>query len=186
VIETPIHRGAAATSPGGRPPDARAVRAVLDSVPDPEIPGVSIVELGMIGDIEVEKGGIRVELLPTFVGCPALEIIRESIETRLAGFGLAIAVDVSFATPWSSDRISPEGRAKLRSSGFAPPPPVSPGRALPMLERASPGAAPDLAVSCPYCGSARTTLDNAFGPTQCRSIRHCEDCRQPFEAFKPI
>jgi ring-1,2-phenylacetyl-CoA epoxidase subunit PaaD len=166
------------------------VRAALDSVPDPEIPGVSIVELGMIGDIEVLGDGIRVELLPTFVGCPALEVIRESIEMRLAGFGLAVAVDVSFATPWSSDRISPEGREKLRQSGFAPPPPVRPGRALPMLEvsgASRPGESPvEAPVACPYCGSARTTLDNAFGPTQCRSIRHCEDCRQPFEAFKPI
>jgi ring-1,2-phenylacetyl-CoA epoxidase subunit PaaD len=162
------------------------VRAALDSVSDPEIPGVSIVELGMIGDIEVATDGIRVELLPTFVGCPALEVIRESIEARLADFGVAVAVDVSFATPWSSDRISPEGRAKLLRSGFAPPPPVRPGRALPMLEFAIPDANPEAAVDCPYCGSARTTLDNAFGPTQCRSILHCEDCRQPFEAFKPI
>jgi ring-1,2-phenylacetyl-CoA epoxidase subunit PaaD len=158
------------------------VRAALDSVPDPEIPGVSIVELGMIGDIEVGSDAIRVELLPTFVGCPALEVIRNSIEARLADFGLAVAVEVSFATPWSSDRISPEGREKLRQSGFAPPPLVRPGRALPMLDIASLEAA----VICPYCGSARTTLDNSFGPTQCRTIRHCEDCRQPFEAFKSI
>jgi ring-1,2-phenylacetyl-CoA epoxidase subunit PaaD len=162
------------------------IRAALDSVPDPEIPGVSIVELGMIGDIEVGADGIRVELLPTFVGCPALEVIRDSVESRLAGYGLAVAVDVSFATPWSSDRISPEGRAKLQRSGFAPPPLVSPDRALPMLDVADPGASPEVGVTCPYCGSARTTLDNAFGPTQCRSIRYCEDCRQPFEAFKPI
>ena len=162
------------------------VRAALESVPDPEIPGVSIVELGMIGEIEVDTDGIRVELLPTFVGCPALEVIRESIETRLASFGLAVAVDVSFATPWSSDRISPEGRAKLRESGFAPPPPVRVGRALPMLELSGAASLSEAPIACPYCGSARTTLDNAFGPTQCRSIRHCEDCRQPFEAFKPI
>jgi ring-1,2-phenylacetyl-CoA epoxidase subunit PaaD len=162
------------------------VRAALESVPDPEIPGVSIVELGMIGDIEVAADGIRVELLPTFVGCPALEVIRESIETRLASFGLAVAVDVSFSTPWSSDRISPEGRAKLRQSGFAPPLPVRTGRALPMLDLAKADASPEPNVTCPYCGSVRTTLENAFGPTQCRSIRHCDDCRQPFEAFKPI
>jgi ring-1,2-phenylacetyl-CoA epoxidase subunit PaaD len=174
VIATPIRR-AASVAPND-------VRAALESVPDPEIPGVSIVELGMIGDIEVAADGIRVELLPTFVGCPALEVIRESIEARLASFGLGVDVDVSFSTPWSSDRISPEGRAKLQRSGFAPPPPVRAGRALPMLDIASPEAA----VICPYCGSARTTLDNAFGPTQCRSIRHCDDCRQPFEAFKPI
>jgi len=183
VIEATLSRraGRARQRPTG-PVGPEDVRAALDSVPDPEIPGVSIVELGMIGDVEVENGGIRVELLPTFVGCPALEVIRESIEMRLASFGLAVAVEVSFATPWSSDRISPEGRAKLVRSGFAPPPPVRPGRSLPMLDMAS----PDPAVNCPYCGSARTTLDNAFGPTQCRSIRHCEDCRQPFEAFKSI
>jgi len=179
VIETTLAPPAARIAPND-------VRAALDSVPDPEIPGVSIVELGMIGDIEVKHGGIRVELLPTFVGCPALEVIRDSIEARLADFGLAVAVDVSFATPWSSDRISPEGRAKLRQSGFAPPPPAMPGRALPMLELSGARLPGETAVICPYCGSTRTTLDNAFGPTQCRSIRHCEDCRQPFEAFKPI
>lgn len=177
-----------ATTPAPRPAALAPsdVRAALESVPDPEIPGVSIVELGMIGDIEVAADGVRVELLPTFVGCPALEVIRHSIEDRLADFGLAVAVDVSFATPWSSDRISPEGRAKLRQSGFAPPPPVRAGRALPMLKLTGPVALDEPPVICPYCGSARTTLDNAFGPTQCRSIRHCEDCRQPFEAFKPI
>lgn len=162
------------------------VRAALDSVPDPEIPGVSIVELGMIGDIEVAVDGIRVELLPTFVGCPALEVIRESILARLSIYALPVAVDVSFATPWSSDRISPQGRAKLRQSGFAPPPAIRAGRGLPMLELFGATSPDEALVTCPYCGSARTTLDNAFGPTQCRSIRHCDACRQPFEAFKPI
>jgi ring-1,2-phenylacetyl-CoA epoxidase subunit PaaD len=171
-----------------------AVREALGSVPDPEIPGVSIVELGMIGDVEVEPGLIRVELLPTFVGCPALEIIRSAIEARLGTFGRPVDVEVSFSTPWSSDRISPEGREKLRQSGFAPPPPVRAGRSLPMLETAvaSAGTASlawdtsEETVTCPYCGSSRTTLDNLFGPTQCRSIRHCDECRQPFESFKPV
>jgi ring-1,2-phenylacetyl-CoA epoxidase subunit PaaD len=160
--------------------DAAAVLAALDDVPDPEIPGVSIVELGMIGAIDVGTDEIAVELLPTFIGCPALDVIRSSIGERLEGLGLPVRVDVSFATPWSSDRISPSGREKLRRSGFAPPPPAQAGRALPMLDFA---AAP---VACPYCGSLRTTLENAFGPTQCRSIRHCTDCRQPFESFKAI
>ena len=156
-----------------------AILAALGDVPDPEIPNVSIVELGMIGTIEVEPGEIRVELLPTFVGCPALEVIRDSIIGRLTVFGRLVRVDVSFSTPWTSDRISPLGREKLRGSGFAPPPPTRPGRALPMLDHAAP-------VECPYCGSSRTTLENVFGPTQCRSIHHCAECRQPFEAFKPV
>jgi ring-1,2-phenylacetyl-CoA epoxidase subunit PaaD len=193
----------------GVPLDRRAVMAALADVPDPEIPAVSIVELGMVGEVEVGERGIRVELLPTFVGCPALEIIRDAVEQRLGELGPPVNVEVSFATPWTSDRISPAGREKLRGSGFAPPPHLREGRALPMLEmRASPGAPaiPDVssipdapaseasrlgdadqdAVACPYCGSTRTTLENVFGPTQCRSIHHCATCRQPFEAFKPI
>ena len=182
------------------PVDVAAVLAALADVPDPEIPTISIVELGMVGDVVVGPEGIRVELLPTFVGCPALEIIRDSVATRLAELGLPVQVDVSFATPWTTDRISPAGREKLRTSGFAPPPPVRVGRSLPVLDGASVigagplvgGAASAVAtagpdtVSCPYCGSERTTLENVFGPTQCRSIRHCPDCRQPFEAFKAI
>jgi ring-1,2-phenylacetyl-CoA epoxidase subunit PaaD len=170
------------TRAGDRPAriDPRVVLAALDEVADPEIPTVSIVELGMIGGIDVGSEEIAVELLPTFVGCPALEVIRDGIADRLAEFGRPVRVDVSFATPWSSDRISPAGREKLRASGFAPPPAVRPGRGLPMLD------ATEAPVACPYCGSLRTTLENVFGPTQCRSIRHCAECRQPFESFKPV
>jgi ring-1,2-phenylacetyl-CoA epoxidase subunit PaaD len=164
--------------PTDRVVDVRAVMAALAEVPDPEIPAVSIVELGLVHAIDVEPERLRVVLLPTFVGCPALELIRDTVAERLRAFGRAVEVEISFATPWTSDRISHGGREKLRRSGFAPPPHLGLGRALPML-----GEAP---VRCPYCGSARTTLENMFGPTQCRSIRHCADCRQPFEAFKPI
>lgn len=163
--------------------DAGAVRVALDGVADPEIPNVSIVELGMIGGIQVDDRSIKVELLPTFVGCPALEIIRTSIEDRLAVDGREVRVDVSFAIPWSSDRISPAGREKLRRSGFAPPPPIRAGRALPMLDLP---LLADEVVPCPYCGSERTTLESAFGPTQCRTIRHCDACLQPFEALKSV
>jgi ring-1,2-phenylacetyl-CoA epoxidase subunit PaaD len=182
-----------------RPLDRQAVMAALAHVPDPEIPAVSIVELGMVGEVEVGEGGVRVELLPTFVGCPALEIIRDAVEQRLGELGAPVRVDVSFATPWTSDRISREGREKLRASGFAPPPHLREGRLLPVLDvpaslashtpanlARQTGDADLDAVACPYCGSTRTTLENVFGPTQCRSIHHCADCRQPFEAFKPI
>jgi len=166
------------------PVDPRDVLGALDAIADPEIPAVSIVELGMIGSIDVEPARIRVELLPTFVGCPALEVIRDAISTEIGKFGFEVEVDVSFTTPWTSDRISPAGREKLRRSGFAPPPHLRGGRALPMIDGGGPSTTP--AVPCPYCGSVRTTLENVFGPTQCRSIWHCADCRQPFEAFKRI
>jgi ring-1,2-phenylacetyl-CoA epoxidase subunit PaaD len=176
--------------------DPRAVLAALDEVADPEIPTVSIVELGMVERIEVRPAEIAVRLLPTFVGCPAIEVIRDAVAARLEAFGRPVQVEMTFSTPWTSDRISPEGREKLRRSGFAPPPHVggsgaragapagSPtaSRQLPMLD---PGFAA-ATVECPYCGSTETTLENVFGPTQCRSIRHCAACRQPFEAFKPI
>jgi ring-1,2-phenylacetyl-CoA epoxidase subunit PaaD len=173
VMQAPPPRDA---SP--RPLDPRAVMAALDDVADPEIPAVSIVDMGMIEGIDVEPDRVRVELLPTFVGCPALEVIREAVVERLRAFDRPVEVVTSFATPWTSDRISPAGREKLRRSGFAPPPHIGSSRALPMLSEAP--------VACPYCGSPRTTLENVFGPTQCRSIRHCADCRQPFEAFKPV
>ncbi|HLX34463.1 MAG TPA: 1,2-phenylacetyl-CoA epoxidase subunit PaaD [Candidatus Limnocylindrales bacterium] len=159
-------------------PTPKAVMAALERIADPEIPAVSIVELGMIGDVDVRPDRIHVELVPTFVGCPAVDMIRASIEDRLSAFCCRVDVDVSYATPWSSDRITPAGRVKLRRSGFAAPPPVREGRALPMLDAAS--------VPCPYCGSHRTRLESVFGPTQCRSVRYCADCRQPFEAFKPV
>lgn len=168
--------------------DPRAVLAALDEVADPEIPTVSIVELGMVERIEVGPESLTVELLPTFVGCPAVEVIREAVATRLESFGRPVRVAMTFSTPWTSDRISAEGREKLRRSGFAPPPHVAldgkpAGRALPMVDPTFGAVAP---VACPYCGSDRTTLENVFGPTQCRSIRHCAACRQPFEAFKPV
>ena len=164
----------------------RAVLAALHDVADPEIPTVSIVELGMVERIQVLRDDIAVELLPTFVGCPAVELIREAVRARLEAFGRPVRVDMTFSTPWTSDRISPEGREKLRRSGFAPPPhlgSVGSGRALPMLDAMLGTAA---GVECPYCGSKETTLESVFGPTQCRSIRHCAACRQPFEAFKPV
>ena len=162
----------------------RVVLDALDEVADPEIPNISVVELGMIGEIAVEPELTRVQLLPTFVGCPAIEVIRDRIAERLREFDRPVQVDVSFATPWTSDRITPAGRDKLAASGFAPPPPVRAGRSLPMLD--NPMLAATAPVECPYCGSTSTTLENVFGPTQCRSIHHCAACRQPFEAFKPV
>jgi ring-1,2-phenylacetyl-CoA epoxidase subunit PaaD len=158
--------------------DETAIRAALAEVHDPEIPLVSIVDLGMVERVEIGPDAIRVELLPTFVGCPALDMIRSSVEERLAGFGRSLEVRFVHRVPWTSDRITPEGRERLRASGFAPPQPG--GAELPVLvQLATP-------VACPHCRSNRTVLENAFGPAQCRAIHYCTACRQPFEAFKPV
>jgi ring-1,2-phenylacetyl-CoA epoxidase subunit PaaD len=171
-----------ASATAGDPREA-VVWAALDEVPDPEIPTISVVELGVIRGFTFEPangGGERltVELLPTFVGCPAIDVMRETVGERLRAMRVAdeVQVEISFAEPWTSDRISAEGREKLRASGFAPPPLIGLGDLLPTLDLAT----------CPYCGSRNTTLDNPFGPTLCRAIYHCEACHQPFEQFKPV
>ncbi|HET9521541.1 MAG TPA: 1,2-phenylacetyl-CoA epoxidase subunit PaaD [Candidatus Limnocylindrales bacterium] len=151
-----------------RAPDEAAIRAALADVTDPEIPAISIVDLGIVHRIEAGPiGPIRVELLPTFVGCPAIAIIQSAVAERLATFGRPVEVEVSFAVPWTSERISPAGQEALRRSGFAPP-------------------AEPAAVRCPYCDSARVAMDSAFGPTLCRALYYCRECRQPFEAFKAV
>ena len=144
--------------------DESAVRAALAEVPDPEIPVVSVVDLGMVESVQVAEDRIRVELLPTFVGCPALDAIRGAVVGRLDSFGRPVEVSFGYRVPWGSDRITPEGRTKLRRSGFAPP-----GEA-----------------TCPWCGSGNTAMDNLFGPTHCRSLHYCRSCRQPFEGFKTV
>jgi ring-1,2-phenylacetyl-CoA epoxidase subunit PaaD len=178
-----------ATRRAEQPRDARdvVVWSALDEVPDPEIPAVSVVELGVIGGFTFAarpQGGERltVELLPTFVGCPAIDVMQQQIGERLRALELVdeVEVQLSFTPPWTSDRITPEGRQKLRGSGFAPP--VVLGRAFDGEELQVMLAA----AECPYCGSRNTTLENPFGPTLCRAIYHCADCRQPFEQFKSI
>jgi ring-1,2-phenylacetyl-CoA epoxidase subunit PaaD len=160
--------------------DEAAVWAALAEVPDPEIPAVSVVDLGMVRSVELDAERLRVELLPTFVGCPAVDLIRAAVAERLAGMRRQVEVELSYAEPWTSDRISAEGRRKLRASGFAPPGPAAPERPLFATIALRPRAA------CPWCGSSDTTLDTPFGPTLCRSIFWCNACRQPFEQFKAV
>jgi ring-1,2-phenylacetyl-CoA epoxidase subunit PaaD len=151
----------------------------LAEIPDPEIPVISLVELGVVRDVEVEDGRVRVEFTPTFLGCPALEVMRDAMLERITALGAEPEVRVITDDSWSTDRITPEGREKLRASGFAPPAPRSPGG--PQLVQLQSNA-----FRCPYCGSRDTALENIFGPTPCRSVRYCRSCRQPFEQFKTI
>ena len=160
-----------------------AVWEALAEVPDPEIPVVSVVDLGLVHTVELDGERLRVELLPTFVGCPALELIRRSVADRLAGMAPRVEVEMTFAVPWTSDRITPDGRRKLRQSGFAPPGPAAVvGDARPLF--ATIALRPT--ATCPWCGSADTTLENLFGPTLCRTVFWCNRCHQPFEQFKAV
>ncbi len=161
--------------------DEVAVRAALSEVMDPELPMLSVVDLGIIHRVGIapNRGPIAVEILPTFVGCPALELIKASIAERLGAFDRPVVVTATFEVPWTSDRISPAGRAALLGAGIAPPGLTAAGN-VPALIDLEPR------VPCPHCGSRRTTVENLFGPTQCRTIRYCADCRQPFESIKPV
>jgi ring-1,2-phenylacetyl-CoA epoxidase subunit PaaD len=151
----------------------------LAEIADPEIPVISLVELGVVRDVEVEDGRVRVEFTPTFLGCPALEVMRDQMAAKVRELGAEPEIRVILDDSWSTDRITPAGREKLRESGFAPPAPR--GAGAPQLVQLQRGA-----FRCPYCGSTETELENIFGPTPCRSLRYCNSCRQPFEQFKTI
>ena len=148
---------------------ADQVWAALDEIPDPEIPIISLVDLGIIRSVDVSDDHVQVELTPTFLGCPALETMVRAIEEKVPEATVEVVNDDS----WSTDKITAAGREKLRAAGFAPPAP----RLIQLQSQVH---------RCPYCGSTETTLENLFGPTPCRSLRYCNGCRQPFEQFKTI
>ena len=157
---------------------AEQVWAALEQVEDPEIPVVSLVDLGVVREVQVVGDRVHVEFTPTFLGCPALEVMRDRMAAKIVELGGEPDVEVVTDDSWSTDRITPAGREKLQAAGFAPPAPrPAETPTLLQLQRGS---------RCPYCGSTATRLDNLFGPTPCRSIRYCESCKQPFEQFKTI
>jgi ring-1,2-phenylacetyl-CoA epoxidase subunit PaaD len=164
-------------------PTRDALLAVLDEVMDPEVPVLSVRELGIVRDVEMDDAGtVTVTVTPTYSGCPAIRVIEQDILAALAGAGYADArIRTTYAPAWTTDWIAPEAKAKLKAYGIAPP-----GRAA--------GDAGDLvqllrrraAVQCPYCDSYETELRSEFGSTACKSVCWCRSCRQPFEEFKAI
>ena len=152
----------------------------LRTVPDPEIPAVSVVDMGMIRDVSVSGTRASVVVLPTFTGCPALPIIKSDVAAAVRAVdGITdVVVEVSFVPPWTSDRITTEGRAKLEGFGLAPPTGEGPVLIAEI-------GLPTVAI-CPFCGSRNTHNENPFGPTPCRAVYYCDECRNPFEQFKPV
>ncbi len=162
--------------------DAGAVRAALEQVRDPEIPEISIVDLGIVRDVAERKGGgWRVTITPTYSGCPAYEVIHRDITETLADAGFApVEIVRALVPPWTTDWMSERARATLREIGIAPPGPARPGDARPVL------FFEDVAVPCPRCGSADTELTSRFGATACKALLRCRSCLEPFEHFKPL
>jgi ring-1,2-phenylacetyl-CoA epoxidase subunit PaaD len=147
---------------------------------DPEIPVVSVLDMGMIKEIDVDGGRARIVVLPTFIGCPAISVIKQDVARAVQAVDGVdnVVVETSFAPPWTTDRITPDGRRRLREFGLAPPT----GRGPVLI---SDIGLPTVAT-CPFCGSTRTHNENPFGPTPCRAVFYCDDCRNPFEQFKPV
>ena len=156
-----------------------AVWDALAEIPDPEIPVISLVDLGVVKSVSVDEANVRIEFTPTFMGCPALDAMRTQMEDAVSALGGEPQVDVLLDDSWSTDKITPAGREKLREAGFAPPTPrAAEAPTLLQLQKA--------VHRCPYCSSTETRIDNIFGPTPCRSVRYCTSCKQPFEQFKTI
>lgn len=154
---------------------------LLHEVKDPEIPALSVVELGVVRDAQVSDEGVVVTITPTYSGCPAMRLMEEEILAALARHGLRDArVETSFREVWTTDWMTDEARAKLRASGIAPPLPTTrEGEALVPLRR-------HVAIACPFCGSHRTVLRSEFGSTACKALYTCSECGMPFDYFKGI
>jgi ring-1,2-phenylacetyl-CoA epoxidase subunit PaaD len=153
------------------------VWVALDEVKDPEIPAVSVVEMGMVQQVAISARRVIVIFTPTFSGCPAVQVIKTAIRERLLYLGVeSVEVRETLSPAWSTDWITDEARQKLKAFGLAPPPKHAGDSEILLSD----------SVSCPYCDSQNTVVKNTFGPTLCRAIYYCNDCQQPFEQFKPL
>ncbi|MCH2133180.1 MAG: phenylacetate-CoA oxygenase subunit PaaJ [Phycisphaerales bacterium] len=152
---------------------------MLSGIPDPELP-VSIVDLGLVKTVHVEQSVVRVDLLPTWTGCPALEVIAKDVESQVAALPGVDTCTVTwcYEPAWSPDRISAEGQSILKAHGI-----TSPGCCSEAPTTIPLGTS---FIACPYCGSNETRLDSPYGPTRCRSIHFCESCRNQFEHMKAV
>ena len=158
------------------------IEALLDAIPDPEIPVVSIRELGILRDIRFAAGALEIVITPTYSGCPAMGQIEDDIHALLAQHGLKAKVRRQLAPAWTTDWMTPQAQDKLRRYGIAPP------HSTPAQEqvlRFAPKAAATKPVACPHCGSENTTETSHFGSTACKALYKCLSCREPFDYFKP-
>jgi len=159
-----------------------AAWAALAGVLDPEVPVVSIVELGIVRDVRADGDAIVVRLTPTYSGCPATAVIEADARAALAAVGVdAFRIETALAPPWTTDWMAPEARERLRAFGIAPPG----GAARVDVTGISPLRRARVAVPCPRCGSDATALLSQFGSTACKALYRCLDCREPFDYFKP-
>ncbi|MBK9333661.1 MAG: phenylacetate-CoA oxygenase subunit PaaJ [Ignavibacteria bacterium] len=158
--------------------DENTVREKLQEVMDPEIPKLSVVDLGVITGIQIDdENNVSITMTPTFAGCPAVEYMKNDIVEKLSALKAGVVkVDVNYDVQWNSNMITDRGREMLKESGFALPGKHNGLVQIELLQN----------VECPFCGSKQTDLRSTFGPTQCRAIHYCNNCLQSFEQFKPV
>lgn len=159
--------------------------AILDDVKDPEVPVLSIVELGIVRDAVVTDDGVTVTVTPTYSGCPAMHEIESAIRRTLEERGVSsVRIRTTYSPPWTTDWIGAAARAKLEAYGIAPP---APSDATELVQLRRTESVPESgAVRCPYCKSLNVERKSEFGSTACKAIWVCRECRQPFEEFKSI
>ena len=159
-------------------PSRDDVLKILSTVMDPEVPVISVVELGIIREIVIDGAAVRVTVTPTYSGCPAMREIEHDIVTALEMNGiLGATIVTTYSPPWTTDWIGPEAREKLRAYGIAPPSRAEQSGLITLTHRRDP-------VRCPFCGSGDTALRSEFGSTACKAIHACNSCTQPFDEFK--
>ena len=155
--------------------------ALLEQVPDPEIPVVSIRELGILREITEHDGALEVVITPTYSGCPAMGQIEDDVRGALAGAGIAANVVTRLAPAWTTDWMTDAAKGKLREYGIAPPHTTQSSEHVVRFQRQRRAAA----IACPRCGGTNTTETSHFGSTACKALYKCLDCLEPFDYFKP-
>jgi len=158
--------------------DEKAVWHLLDSIPDPEVPAISVVELGVVRNVRVFDDHVEVDITPTYSGCPALKTMEEDIAKKLADAGLKATIKTIFKPAWTTDWMSESAKQKLKEYGIAPPEKLTFEHLLPL------GNPNNDTIQCPFCNSKNTKLTSQFGSTACKALYFCDGCHQPFEHFK--
>lgn len=160
----------------------------LHDVKDPEIPVLSVVELGVVRAVHIDEGSVTVDITPTYSGCPALHVMESEIRAALHSRGVVdVRVNTVLDEAWTTDWMTAESKEKLRAYGIAPPHSArSASDALPLVQLGRAGDPATRVVPCPFCGSHATTLRSEFGSTACKAIYSCQECRQPFDYFKAL
>ena len=154
------------------------IEDILKSVSDPEIPVLSIMEMGVVRSYEVINNIVEVTITPTYSGCPAMKVMEDEVKEKLSAEGLEVKIKIIYKPAWTTDWMSEETRAKLKAYGISPPPKLTFEHLHPL------SSVKNAKVMCPFCDSINTTLTSQFGSTACKALHFCDNCHQPFELFK--